>query len=42
MFMNAISRRKFISGSAALAGTALMYNPLAAVEPVSRKIRIGV
>ncbi|MBR9999173.1 MAG: Gfo/Idh/MocA family oxidoreductase [Cyclobacteriaceae bacterium] len=37
-----MSRRKFVSGSAILAGTALMYNPLAAVEPVSNKIRMGI
>ncbi len=39
---NTISRRKFISGSAALAGTAMLYNPLLAVEPSSKKIRIGI
>ena len=37
-----ISRRRFISGSAALAGTAMLYNPLLAAEPAAKKIRMGI
>ena len=37
-----ISRRKFISGSAALAGTAMFYNPLSATVPSAKKIRMGI
>ena len=42
MIKNDISRRKFISGSAALAGTAMFYHPLLAIEHASMKIRMGI
>ena len=42
MHKTGISRRRFISGSAVLAGTAMLYNPLLAVEPAAKKIRMGV
>ena len=37
MYKTGISRRRFISGSAALAGTAMLYNPLLAVAPVAKE-----
>jgi predicted dehydrogenase len=42
MRKSGIPRRQFISRSAVMAGTAMLYNPLLSVEPAPRKIRIGV
>ncbi|RPI46269.1 MAG: gfo/Idh/MocA family oxidoreductase [Bacteroidetes bacterium] len=37
-----LTRRHFIKKSAVLAGSALLYDPLSAVNPSSRKIRMGI
>jgi len=42
MHKTGISRRKFISGSAVLAGSAMLYHPLLAVEPTEKKIKMGI
>ena len=42
MHKTGISRRKFISGSAVLAGSAILYHPLLAIEPAAKKIRMGI
>jgi len=42
MYTKEISRRKFITGSAALAGASLLYHPLPASPTGSKKIRMGV